>query len=233
MEITATTDASDPLPSVVASVSGPSALSIMQREFARAYVVNGGKGTEAALAAGYAEGSAHVASSRNLVNPRVAAEIVRLSRSLIHAALPVAIQCLVELVTNEEVKPEIRRKAANDLLERGGMATEKAGVHLNVGVQVNGGQAQRLIAEVWDAKQQRLSDIPASMPDNLKAISEAIDALGDDAPAGDRGGVEIAGPMPGPGPLPPPSAARQPNSESGPDALSRWREATGEGEGGG
>lgn len=174
----------------VGSVTGPASLSVKQREFALAYVLNGGKGTEAALAAGYGETGAHVAANRCLVNPKVGAEIQRLSRSLIHTALPTLIRELIELATDKAIAPRDRLKALNSLLERGGIATDKAGVQVAVGVQVNGSTAQALISEVWTQRSGRLSDIPPAMSDsmegNLKAIEQAIDAPATTLPGGDR-----------------------------------------------
>lgn len=208
------------------SVSGPSALSVKQRAFALEYVTNGGKARDAALAAGYGESGAHVAANRCLVSPKVGAEILRLSRSLIHTALPLAIQALVEIVTDKEIKPEIRRKAAVDLLERGGMGSEKGGVHLNVGVQVNGQQAQALIGEVWDARSARMSGIPTAMADNMRMIEGAVERLEDDG----RGGDQPQGPAPVPVALPPHSSENSTISED--DPLAAWREATkGDGDG--
>jgi phage terminase small subunit len=59
------------------------------------------KARDAAVAAGYGESGAHVAANRCLVNPKVGAEIQRLSRSLIHTALPTLIRELIELATDK------------------------------------------------------------------------------------------------------------------------------------
>lgn len=53
-------------------------LSPMERAFCRAYVANGGNGTQAAIAAGYSEKGASVAAARLLKRPAVIAEIERL-----------------------------------------------------------------------------------------------------------------------------------------------------------
>ena len=55
-------------------------LTLKQAAFAPEYVRAKGNGTKAAKAAGYAESGAHVEASRLLRNPKVVAEIVRLTR---------------------------------------------------------------------------------------------------------------------------------------------------------
>lgn len=181
------------------SVRGGSALSGMERIFAHQFVANGGKGTEAALAAGYSPTNASVAASRCLTRKRVADEIGRLCRTFIHSALPIAIQALLEIASDKNAKASDRIKAANSLLERGGLATEKGGVHVNVGMQVNGGQVQTLISSIWDARDQRLSGIPPAMSDSIEALSSEVERIEhqplDPAPADTGGGIRIAGPV--------------------------------------
>jgi hypothetical protein len=137
--------------------------------------------------------AAHVAASRCLVNPKVGAEIQRLSRSLIHTALPTLIRELIELATDKSIAPRDRLKALNSLLERGGIATDKAGVNVQVGVQVNGSQAQALISEVWSARNGRLSDIPPAMSDNMKQLESDVEALAIAPPTTDPGGGRLSG----------------------------------------
>lgn len=197
-----------------ASVSGAASLSAMERIFCDTFVANGGNGTDAAIAAGYAEGSAHVTGCRLLCRKRVADHLVAMSQRFVHAALPVAIRTLIEAASDDKALWKDRIKAAVSLLEHGGMAAPKGGVHVNVGVAVDGAKAQQLISSVWSARAERMSDIPTAMPDNLQAISDAIDELeSDELPAEGEGGEQFQGPVAGVASLPPPSPAR--SSKSG------------------
>lgn len=172
------------------SVSRASDLSQHERIFVDVFTANGGKATEAALAAGCPEPSAHVQASRMLCRPRVAAAIKARCESFAHACLPVAIQTLLEICGNDKLLPKDRIKAANSLVELAGMTAPHGGMTLNVGVQVNGQQAQAIIQSVHDARSARLSDIPPAMPDtlgsDLKMIEGTIERLAGDPPGGDR-----------------------------------------------
>jgi phage terminase small subunit len=207
-------------------LAAPSALSVKQRAFALAYVCNGGKAREAALEAGYGEAGAHVAANRCLVNHKVGAEIQRLCKAFIHTGLPAAIHRLIAIISDEKVAPRDAIKAVNSLLERGGLATEKGGVHVNVGVQVNGQEAQRLIGEVWNARSARLSDIPPAMSDTLEEDLNTIEALAIAPPTATPGGDQLQGPAGATGPLPVPSTATIEFPDvSQPDAASEFRRA--------
>lgn len=183
------------------SVTGTSALSERERIFVDCFIVNGGKGTEAALSAGCPEGSAHVEASRMLCRKRVADAIVARCHTLIQAALPVAIKALLDIAADDQALRKDRIKAATSLLEHGGMAAPKGGFQVNVAV-VNGSEAQKIIAEVHDARAARLSDIPPAMPDTLEADFEAIEQLAIGPPASTPGGDHIQGPAAGSCPLP-------------------------------
>ena len=207
MDISAAMPEDLPAPSVVGSDCGTSGLSVLQRNFVACYVQNGGKAQLAAIQAGYAESSAHVSATKNLANLKIAAEIQRRCRSAVHAALPVAIQTLLEICSDKDVKPEIRRKAANDILERGGIATDKAGTTVNVGVSVSGGQVQQLIGSIEAQRERRMSGIAGGMSDTdqrqIDALATAVDQLTDGRPGGDQD----QGPAPARVHLPPPSSA--------------------------
>lgn len=191
------------------SVVGAGALSAMERIFCDTFVANGGNGMEAAIAAGADPDKAAVQACRWLCRKRVADYLTNLAARFAHTALPIAIRTLIEIASDKDALRKDRIKAAVSLLEHGGMAAPKGGVQVNVGVAVNGQQAQQLIAEVWDAKTQRMSDIPTAMPDNLQALSSAIDALETDEPASEgEGGEQFQGPVAGVPSLPPPSAAK-------------------------
>lgn len=207
------------------SVVSAAALSQPERIFCDVFVGNGGKATEAAIAAGYAEGSAHVAASRLLCRKRVGDYITKLCEQFAHTALPVAIRALIDIAGDPLALRKDRIKAATALLEHGGMAAPKGGVQVNVGVQVNGQQAQALIGEVWDAKQRRMSDIPTAMTDNIRTIQGAVQRLEDEG----TGGGQLQGPDVPPVALPPSSSAHSPKSDvsgDGPDPLDAWKQAT-------
>lgn len=198
-----------------------SKLSHAERIFCDVFVGNGGKATEAALAAGYAEGSAHVAASRLLCRKRVGDYISKLCHQFAHTGLPVAIKALIEIAGDPEALRKDRIKAANSLVEMAGLMPHGPGVQVNVGVSVNGQQAQALIGEVWDAKQRRMSDIPTAMSDNIRTIQGEVERLEDEAGGGDA----IKGPAPRLLPLPPSSSADASKSDVSP--LAAWRQATG------
>jgi phage terminase small subunit len=194
------------------SVSAASKLSAPERIFCDVFMANGAKATEAAIAAGYPEASASVQACRLLCRKRVADYIIASCERLIQTALPVAIRALIEIASDKDALRKDRIKAATSLLEHGGMAAPKGGVQVNVGVAVNGQQAQQLIGEVWEAKARRLSDIPPAMPDTLQRDLADIEAAALPAPADTPGGDQLQGPVGGGCPLPPPSSANSPIS---------------------
>lgn len=199
----------DDRPLAGASVSGAlNEMSVRQREFARAYVLNGGRIAEAACEAGYGEADPGKAGRRCLLNAKVLHEIKRLSILHVEAHLPIAIKVLVDIASDPEQDAASRVKAATALLDRGGMAAPKGGVQVNVGVQVDSQGAQTLIGEIWDAKSRRVSGILPAMPDiegqhaaRLIAPPAALAA----GPGG--GGVQVQGPVAAAASLPPPSDA--------------------------
>jgi hypothetical protein len=80
----------------------------------------------------------------------------------------------MDIAADEKAQRKDRIKAATSLVEHGGMAAPKGGVNVNVGVQVNGQQAQAIIASVHEARSARLSDIPPAMPDTLDALERDV-----------------------------------------------------------
>lgn len=208
------------------SVTGTSALSAAERIFVDVFIVNGGKGTEAALAAGFAEASAHVSASRMLCRKRVADAILARCQTFMQAALPIAVKALADIAADEQALRKDRIKAATSLLEHGGLAAPKGGVQVNVGVAVNGQQAQALIGSVWDAKQARLSDIAGGMSDTLKSDLDDIERLTIDAEPATPGGDQVQGPGAGSAPVPPPAFEHSPISDvSQPAAVDVFRKA--------
>jgi phage terminase small subunit len=193
-------------------VTGTSALSEGERIFVDVFIANGGKGTDAALAAGYPEASAHVTACRMLCRKRVADAVLARCQTFMQAALPVAIKALLDIAGDETAMRKDRIKAATSLLEHGGMAAPKGGVQVNVGVQVNSHQAQQLISSVWTARERRLSDIPPAMPDTLQSDLNDLELLAIGPPAPPSGGIEFQGPVAGTGPVPVPSSEHAPKS---------------------
>lgn len=202
------------------SVSGRDALSQQERIFVDVFVGNGGKAGEAARAAGYADASADVTACKLLCRPRVAHQIRAQCESFAHAVLPVAIRTLAAAAGDEKALWKDRIKAANSLIELAGMTAPHGGVHINVGVQVNGQQAQALIGEVWNAKKARLSDIPTAMPDTIDVDLNDIERLAISPPADPPGGDQLQGPGAGTCPVPVSPSAQCHNSDvSQPDPF--------------
>jgi hypothetical protein len=213
MEISRAIAAVDEAQRETGSVSGTSALSERERIFVDAFIGNGGKAREAALEAGCPDGSAHVEASRMLCRKRVGDAILARCSTFAHACLPVAIRTLVEIAGDAEALRKDRIKAANSLVELTGLMPRGPGVQVNVGVAVNGQQAQAIIESVHQARQARLSDIPPAMSDTLQEDLRTIEALAlppaDDPPGGDQ----LQGPGAGTCPVPVSQSARPPISD--------------------
>lgn len=192
------------------SVARASDLSPLERIFVDTFVATGGNARAAAIAAGIDEGKAAVQACRWLCKRRVADYIFKTCQRMVHASLPVAIKALMDIAADPEALRKDRIKAATSLLEHGGMAAPKGGVQVNVGVAVNGNQAQQLIASVWDARSKRLSDIPPAMPDTLDADFEAIGRALESPSADGPGGDQLQGPAPASAPIPAHSTATVP-----------------------
>lgn len=198
------------------SVSRAADLSAQERIFVDAFVGNGGKGADAVLAAGYSATAPDVQAARLLCRSRVAAAIKARCETFAHSMLPVAVKALLDICETAPL-PKDRIKAANSLIELAGLAPIKGGTTVNVGVQVNGGQAQSILRNVEEARARRLSGIAGGMSDNLERISHDIDATLAAAPgpaaAPHPGGEGFQGPAAVPVPLPPPSSAPSPNPD--------------------
>ena len=213
------------------SVSAASKLSAMERIFCDVFMSNGGNGAAAAIEAGYPEASATVQACRLLCRKRVADYLVASCERIIQAGLPVAIRTLIQIASDEKALPKDRIKASTSLLEHGGMAAPKGGVQVNVGVAVNGQQAQQLISSVWEARQGRLSDIPPAMPDKeLRQIGQSIDALSTPLEA-TQGGDHLQGPAAPAGPLPGYSSEHCPETDvSAPAPVDAFKRVFDDGE---
>lgn len=167
-------------------------LSDQERLFCAAFVVNGGKSTEAAEAAGYAHPA--VMASRLLTRKRVASMMHELSRRYLHAALPVAIATLLECCQDTSASWKERRAAAAELLKLDG-AGRSSGP--SVAVQVNVGKddaPSEVLRAVWEGRAGRLSSIAAPMPDRSHGgdVIDGGDGDGGGGPTG-WGGVRDQG----------------------------------------
>lgn len=191
-------------------VTGPSGhgghrLSDQQREFARQYVLTGGNATKAAALANYTW--PEKAGFRNLVHPSILHEIKRISIVHTEALLPIAIRQLVEIMCNPELDARARVQAATALLDRGGMKPKSDGPAVQVNVQVNGATAQAAIADVWKAREQRLSGSMSDIADGMSDIQQpVIDHVAAVDPAGagtPQGGGNPQGPVAVPVSIPP------------------------------
>ncbi|MFJ5625621.1 terminase small subunit [Peribacillus loiseleuriae] len=108
------------------------------------YYVKTNKGADSAIRAGYAEGSAHVRSSRLLKSEKIVT-LIRSIRSEIEGSLRayfmsdamVAREIVKEIMEDREVSPAIRLQAAKDMLDRAGFkAVEKQEVQSNQSITV-------------------------------------------------------------------------------------------------
>lgn len=167
-------------------------LSELQREFARQYVLTGGNATKAAALAGY--GSPEKAGFRALVNAAVLHEIKRLTIVHVESWLPIAIRQLVDIMCDPTTDAKARVMAANSLLDRGGLRPKSEGPAVQVNVQINGQQAQAAIAEVWNARNGRLSGQMSDIVPPMSDTPELAEPYDDepvehgDEPAPDRAG---------------------------------------------
>lgn len=193
------------------SETGASALSQQERIFCDLFVANGGKGTEAAIEAGYAEASAHVAASRLLCRDRVARRIGDLVRRFAHSNMPTVVRLALEIAEDKEALRKDRLKALGLLADWSGMAPKAGGITINNSnsqTNVSGGEVQALMKSLWDARQRRLSGIAGGMSDTLDAIATDAAQLAIDAGTTPPGGIVSQGPSPAPVHLPPPSSAQ-------------------------
>ena len=119
------------------------ALTSKQLGFCAAFVANGGKGTAAAKAAGYAPNSAHVEAYRQLQNPSIIKAIHELSVSALGALAPGAIKTIGKL-SQIAVSEYVQLEASKDILTRLGMAAAtKVRVSSDVSVTFDFGDGTR------------------------------------------------------------------------------------------
>lgn len=95
-------------------------LTALQDRFIDEYVSNGGKGTAAAKAAGYAAAYASVTANKLLKNPSIVSEVYRRTVLALGASAPGALKTLIDLSTGAKSE-RIKREASSDLLDRIGI----------------------------------------------------------------------------------------------------------------
>lgn len=110
-------------------------LTEMQEAFVTNYVANGGNGKRAAIAAGYAKGSAHVEASKMLRKPPIMAALGELTLMQLASHAPGAIARVARL--SEKAKSEyVQLEANKDILTRLGI-TAPTRVHHSGNVSIN------------------------------------------------------------------------------------------------
>jgi hypothetical protein len=108
----------------------PSDLTEKMRSFAEHYVQMGGQNaTEAARRAGYAASGAQAVSSRMLRDPRILDYLKWLAETRMRAGVIKSVQVLEKIRDDDTVAPDVRRKAAESLLDRGGLLLTKLHEH--------------------------------------------------------------------------------------------------------
>ena len=90
-----------------------------QEAFIRAYVQNGGNGTQAAKDAGYPDKAAHTRAYENLRLPKILARMETLTRELMSDCAPACVRVLKELAVSS-ASDTVRQAAASSLLDRTG-----------------------------------------------------------------------------------------------------------------
>lgn len=193
---------------------GGQRLTPQQRKFVETYITSGGNSRAASKAAGYASGSY---GSRQLCNPAILAEIKRLSVLNAEHLLPQLIARQAKIALDPETKPDLASKIGFQLMDRLGMKPK-----VDPLVQVNttnntdnsqktvvfgGDEAQKLLADVWQQRNARLSGIPATITDTAQpAVAAPTVAFGDDpalALIQGQGGGHSQGPVARAHPIPP------------------------------
>src|SRR5262249_50511131 len=99
-------------------------LNARQAAFVKEYIVSG-NAHQAALNAGYAEGTARVAGTQLLETPSVALQIGRAARLRLARAIPLALNTL-EWLAEFSPSHKVRLDASSRLLDREGIVAQKA-----------------------------------------------------------------------------------------------------------
>lgn len=214
----------DEVASAIASdAAKPRFLTDKQQAWARHFVLNGGNANQAAIAAGFTNSGN--AAYRMLVHPQVMAEVRRLSVMNMEAALPRTIERLIAIMENPATPAQAAVNAAIAIMDRAGLKPKSSplvAIQNNTYNQASGSAVQQAIAEIWAARDARLSDIAGGMPDkkprpgtraHYRAIRDAARAEQGDGGGVDEGSPPPSDPIPGTPPAPEPS----PQDEEGGD----------------
>ncbi len=141
----------------------PEGLTDLQSRFVDAFIQNGGRAGEAAVTAGYGGGAENM-GLRNLAKPKLQAEIVRRLKLQHGSALAAAIGRLLKIIeTSEDDRAAVA--ASLGLMDRFGMAPPKGPAIVNNIAVMNGHQAQSILAEVQQRREQRLARLPSQSGD--------------------------------------------------------------------
>lgn len=141
-------------PSVVRAPPGDDGLNDLQRSFVDHYCLLG-DGTAAAIAAGYGGGARNMAT-RNLLKPKIQAEIERRVRMGKGTALLLATERLFQIIEGSDDERAVVQ-AALGVMDRFGMGVPKGplvSVQTNI---MNGNVAQSILIDVQERRQRRLS----------------------------------------------------------------------------
>lgn len=94
-----------------------------QRKMVYGFVYEGLNKTDAIKYAGYEPTSANGNVWGYFQHPKVQAAIEELARGLLKSHAPGSIRTLLAIRDNVDAPPDVRRKAANDILDRAGIST--------------------------------------------------------------------------------------------------------------
>ncbi|OHC93776.1 MAG: hypothetical protein A2792_01090 [Sphingomonadales bacterium RIFCSPHIGHO2_01_FULL_65_20] len=203
----------------------PRFLTEKQRLWARHFVLNGGRSQAAAVSAGF--GSPSNAAYRMLVNPQVMAEVRRLATLNMEAALPRTINRLLAILEDPKTPAQAAVNAAIAIMDRAGLKPKSSplvAIQNNTYNQASGSAVQQAIAEIWAARDARLSDIAGGMPDkkprpgtraHYRAIRDAARAEQGDGGGLDEGSPPPSDPIPGTPPAPDAETHIDPDWEDG------------------
>src|SRR6266478_5423995 len=141
-----------------------------QAEFVRQYVATG-NAHAAALAAGFAEGTARVAGTQILELPNIALAIAREARLRLARGIPLALETIEHLMLNNP-SHKVRLDAATRYLDRAGIVPPKAAdaqsefeLPLN---ELSAAQLQALIIKLeheFESRANQAKDVTPASPD--------------------------------------------------------------------
>ena len=132
-----------------------------QEAFAREYVMNGGHGEKAAIAAGYSAHTARQKASQLLRKPKVQEAIRTETFEQVERLAPRALNVLLDIIDDPEVAARDRVRAAEAILERSYLhKISKTEVEVTTVADPTS-----LIAEVWKARQARFTALEAPVID--------------------------------------------------------------------